>query len=46
MFAPPLEEFDVVTDAALADRLVTEWRERVGNVDFELLIGAFAKLRS
>ncbi len=40
------DELDAVSDAALADQLVTEWAERIGKPDFERLVDAFARLRS
>ena len=40
------EWLDEFSDAALADRLVTEGRDQFGKLDFERLVAAFAKVRS
>jgi hypothetical protein len=37
---------DRLSDAALADQLVTQWRDRVGEVDFDQVVEAFSRLRS
>ena len=37
---------DSLSDAALADKLVTQWRDRVGQVEFDQIVGAFRRLRS
>jgi hypothetical protein len=37
---------DRLSDAALADQMVTQWRDRLGNVDFDQVVAAFRWLRS
>ena len=40
------DELDHVTDAELADRLVTHWRDRLDKVDFEEMVAAFGRVRA
>jgi hypothetical protein len=40
------DELDAVSDAALADQMVTAWAERIGKPDFGRLVEAFGRLRS
>ncbi len=46
VFRDQCDLLDEFTVADLADQLVAVWAERIGEVDFERLITAFAKLRS
>ncbi len=46
VFRDQCDLLDEFTDADLADQLGAVWAERIGEVDFERLITAFAKLSS
>ena len=39
-------DLDRLSDAALADQLVTQWRDRVGKINFEQIVAPFGRLRS